>query len=72
MIAPVRRSSVSKRLSSTGTELRALRAFLSAQIAHAIDLLDAIDGDPDFEPEPLEEQHDVEDVSHHMFGGQGA
>ncbi|PRD40425.1 hypothetical protein C5748_26990 [Phyllobacterium phragmitis] len=36
------------------------RQAISAEIERLIGLLDKIDGDPDFEPEPTEEQHDAE------------
>lgn len=36
------------------------RALLEAEIARLIEMLDDLDGDPDFEPEPAEEQHDTE------------
>lgn len=36
------------------------RQLLEGAIKRLIDLLDEIDGDPDFEPEPPEEQHDAE------------
>lgn len=36
------------------------RQLLEGAIKRLIDLLDEMDGDPDFEPEPLEEQHDAE------------
>jgi hypothetical protein len=38
----------------------AVRAAIEAEIERLICLLDCVDGDPDFEPEPLEEQYDVE------------
>lgn len=37
------------------------RRRIEATIDHMIDMLDAMDGDPDLEPEPVEEQHDRED-----------
>lgn len=49
--------------------LHALRAAISARIARDIEILDALDGDPDFEPEPIEEQHDAEDMSLRIRGG---
>lgn len=52
--------------------LRQLRAAISARITRDLELLDAIDGDPDFEPEPLEEQHDVEDTRLRIRGGHSA
>ena len=36
------------------------RAEIEAEIERLLVLLDAMDGDSDFEPEPLEEQHDAE------------
>lgn len=36
------------------------REIIAARIERLISLLDAIDGDPDFEMEPFEEQHDAE------------
>ncbi|YBV97938.1 hypothetical protein M1D80_14115 [Phyllobacteriaceae bacterium JZ32] len=36
------------------------RQAIAAEIERLIGLLDEIDGDPDYEPEPLEEQHDAE------------
>lgn len=40
------------------------RALIEAEIDRLIGLLDVLDGDPDFEQDPVEEQHDVEaDVS---------
>jgi hypothetical protein len=36
------------------------RRDIEDAIEDLIDLLDDIDGDPDVEPEPLEEQHDCE------------
>lgn len=36
------------------------RQLLEGAIERLIDLLDEMDGDPDFEPDPLEEQHDAE------------
>lgn len=36
------------------------RQLLEGAIERLIDLLDEMDGDSDFEPEPLEEQHDAE------------
>lgn len=36
------------------------RQLLEGAVKRLIDLLDEMDGDPDFEPEPLEEQHDAE------------
>lgn len=41
-----------------------IRALIEAEIERLIALLDVLDGDPDFEPEPVEEQHDAEaDIS---------
>ena len=48
--------------------LRKLRLTIAARIARDIALLDAIDGDPDFEPEPREDQHDAEDTGRRMGG----
>ena len=61
----------------TGTDadrqqLRQLRAAISARITRDLELLDAIDGDPDFEPESSEEQHDAEDTGLRIRGGYGA
>lgn len=53
-------------------QLRRLRAAISARITRDLALLDAIDGDPDFEPDPLEEQHDAEDTNIRIRGGYGA
>lgn len=40
------------------------RALIEDEIDRLIALLDALDGDPDFEREPVEEQHDAEaDIS---------
>lgn len=40
------------------------RELLEGAIERLMNLLDEMDDDPDFEPEPLEEQHDAEaDVS---------
>lgn len=36
------------------------RRRVEATIERMIDVLDQIDGDPDFEPDPVEEQHDAE------------
>jgi len=36
------------------------RAEIEARIEFLIGVLDRMDGDPDFEPDPLEEQHDAE------------
>jgi len=36
------------------------RAEIIAEIDRLITLLDQLDGDPDFEPDPIEEQHDAE------------
>lgn len=36
------------------------RAEIEAEVERLIALLDEMDGDPDFEPEPQEEQHDDE------------
>ena len=36
------------------------RAEIEAKVERLIALLDEMDGDPDFEPEPPEEQHDRE------------
>lgn len=36
------------------------RAEIEAEIERLIAIIDTMDGDPDFEPEPLEEQHDAE------------
>lgn len=52
--------------------LYALRTAISARITRDIALLDALDGDPDCEPEPLEEQHDLEEVGLRIRGGHGA
>ncbi len=52
-------------------QLRQLRAAISARITRDLELLDAIDGDPDFELEPLEEQHDAEDTRLRIRGGHG-
>ncbi|RWK79626.1 MAG: hypothetical protein EOR51_11995 [Mesorhizobium sp.] len=38
------------------------RRRVEATIEHMIGLLDEMDGDPDLEPEPIEEQHDREAV----------
>lgn len=40
--------------------MRLDRAAIEAEIERLISLLDNMDGDADFEPEPLEEQHDAE------------
>ncbi|TIQ35973.1 MAG: hypothetical protein E5X48_11145 [Mesorhizobium sp.] len=37
------------------------RKRIEATIEHLIAVLDEMDGDPDMEPEPIEEQHDRED-----------
>ena len=37
------------------------RRAIEDKIEHLISLLDLIDGDPDFELEPPEEQHDLEE-----------
>lgn len=40
------------------------RALIEAEIERLIALLDVLDGDPDYELEPIEEQHDAEaDIS---------
>jgi hypothetical protein len=39
------------------------RRRVEATIEHMIGLLDEMDGDPDLEPEPVEEQHDREAAS---------
>jgi hypothetical protein len=44
-----------------------LRQRIEAEIERLIGMLDALDGDPDLEPEPLEEQHDIEDVAIEWF-----
>lgn len=36
------------------------RAEIETEVERLIAILDAMDGDPDFEPDPLEEQHDTE------------
>lgn len=36
------------------------RAEIEAEIERLMAIIDAMDGDPDFEPEPPEEQHDAE------------
>lgn len=36
------------------------RAEIEAEVERLIAMLDEMDGDPDFEPEPPEEQHDTE------------
>lgn len=36
------------------------RQLLEGAVERLIDILDKMDGDADFEPEPLEEQHDAE------------
>jgi hypothetical protein len=38
------------------------RRLLEGAIECLIELLDDVDGDPDLEPEPIEEQHDAEAV----------
>lgn len=38
------------------------RRLLEGAIERLIELLDDVDGDPDLEPEPIEEQHDAEAV----------
>jgi len=38
------------------------RRLLEGAIEHLIELLDEADGDPDLEPEPIEEQHDAEAI----------
>lgn len=40
--------------------MRTDRAAIEAEIERLLTLLDNLDGDADFEPEPLEEQHDPE------------
>ncbi|MER8514763.1 hypothetical protein NKH47_17670 [Mesorhizobium sp. M1060] len=39
------------------------RRRVEATIEHMLGLLDEMDGDPDLEPEPVEEQHDREAAS---------
>ncbi len=36
------------------------RQRVERTIEHMIEMLDELDGDPDLEPEPIEEQHDSE------------
>ena len=36
------------------------RADIEAEVERLIAMLDAMDGDPDFEPDTVEEQHDQE------------
>jgi hypothetical protein len=38
------------------------RRLLEGAIERLIELLDDVDGDPDLEPDPIEEQHDAEAV----------
>lgn len=40
--------------------MRIDREAIAAEIERLIDLLDCMDGDPDLEPDPVEEQHDAE------------
>lgn len=40
--------------------MRPDRAAIEAEIERLLCILDSMDGDPDLEPEPLEEQHDAE------------
>ena len=36
------------------------RALIERAVEALVDLLDHLDGDPDFEADPMDEQHDVE------------
>ncbi|PSJ53651.1 hypothetical protein [Pseudaminobacter soli (ex Li et al. 2025)] len=40
--------------------MKVARAAIEAEIERLLCLLDNMDGDPDLEPDPLEEQHDAE------------
>ncbi|RJG46649.1 hypothetical protein [Mesorhizobium sp. DCY119] len=41
--------------------MKPARRHIENAIERLIGILDELDGDPDFEPEPFEEQHDNED-----------
>ena len=49
-----------------------LRRSIADRIEADIALLDALDGDPDLEPEPAEEQHDAETFGVRFRGGLAA
>lgn len=40
--------------------MKSKRQLLEGAIERLIQIVDEMDGDPDFEPEPTEEQHDTE------------